>query len=87
MGDVQDLPVGPARDLVATIPRGRYEQLSARMEKMPDLEAPIAKGTRIGDIVVSLQDQELLRVPLVALQDVAEGSLWQRAWDHVLQWF
>ncbi|MGE5153683.1 MAG: D-alanyl-D-alanine carboxypeptidase family protein [Bdellovibrio bacteriovorus] len=86
-GDVQELPVGPARDVVATIPRGRYEQLSARLEKAADLQAPIAKGARIGDIVVDLKDQELLRVPLVALQDVGEGSLWQRARDTVLQWF
>jgi D-alanyl-D-alanine carboxypeptidase (penicillin-binding protein 5/6) len=87
MGDVQDLPVGPAQDVVATIPRGRYGQLSARLEKMPELKAPIAKGARIGDIVVNLEDQELQRVPLVALQEVAQGSLWQRAWDGVLLWF
>lgn len=87
MGDVQELPVGPAHDVVATIPRGRYGQLSARLEKTPELKAPIAKGARIGDIVVNLEDQELLRVPLVALQEVAQGSLWQRAWDGVLLWF
>jgi D-alanyl-D-alanine carboxypeptidase (penicillin-binding protein 5/6) len=87
MGDVQELPVGPVQDVVATIPRGRYSQLSARLEKTPELKAPIAKGARIGDIVVNLEDQELLRVPLVALQEVAQGSLWQRAWDGVLLWF
>jgi D-alanyl-D-alanine carboxypeptidase (penicillin-binding protein 5/6) len=87
MGDVEELPVGPAQDVVATIPRGRYGQLSARLEKTPELEAPIAKGTQIGNIVISLQDEELLRVPLVALQEVGEGSLWQRARDTVLQWF
>jgi D-alanyl-D-alanine carboxypeptidase (penicillin-binding protein 5/6) len=87
MGDEQELPVGPAHDVVATIPRGRYGQLSARLEKTPELKAPIAKGARIGDIVVNLEDQELLRVPLVALQEVAQGSLWQRAWDGVLLWF
>jgi len=86
-GDVEELPVGPARDVVAIIPRGRYDQLSARLEKAPELQAPIAKGARIGDIVVNLQEQELLRVPLVALQDVGVGSLWQRAKDTVLQWF
>lgn len=86
-GDLEELPVGPARDVVATIPRGRYAQLNARLEKNPELVAPIPKGTQIGDIVVNLQEQELLRVPLVALQDVGEGSLWQRARDTVLQWF
>ena len=87
MGEVRELPVGPARDLVATFPRGRYDQLSARLEKAVDLEAPVTKGARVGDIVINLQDEELLRVPLVALQEVAEGGLWQRAWDTVLRWF
>jgi D-alanyl-D-alanine carboxypeptidase (penicillin-binding protein 5/6) len=87
MGDVEELPVGPAQDVVATIPRGRYDQLSARLEKSADLKAPVTKGARVGDIVVNLQEQELLRVPLVALQDVGEGSLWQRARDTVLLWF
>ncbi len=87
MGDLEELPVGPARDVVATIPRGRYVQLSARLEKAPELNAPIAKGARVGDIVVNLKDKELVRVPLVALQAVNEGSLWQRARDTILQWF
>jgi D-alanyl-D-alanine carboxypeptidase (penicillin-binding protein 5/6) len=62
-------------------------QLSARLEKAPELNAPIAKGARVGDIVVNLKDKELVRVPLVALQAVNEGSLWQRARDTILQWF
>lgn len=86
-GDVETLPVGPARDVYATIPRGRYGQLSARMDKAPTLTAPIPQGTRVGDIVVSLADREVARVPLVALQDVGEGGLWQKTKDTVLQWF
>jgi serine-type D-Ala-D-Ala carboxypeptidase (penicillin-binding protein 5/6) len=86
-GDVEELPVGPARDVFATIPRGRYAQLSARMDKAPELTAPIPKGTRVGDIVVSLASQEVARVPLVALQPVAEGGIWQKTKDTVLQWF
>jgi serine-type D-Ala-D-Ala carboxypeptidase (penicillin-binding protein 5/6) len=87
MGDIENLPVGPARDVFATIPRGRYAQLSARMVKAPNLVAPIAKGARVGDIVVSLTDREVARVPLVALQGVAEGGIWQKTKDTVLQWF
>ena len=85
-GEVQELPVGPARDVVATIPRGRYEQLSARMEKAPDLQAPIARGARIGDIVVTCGAGGLAGAPGGAAGR-AEGSLWQRARDTVLRWF
>ena len=84
---LEELPVGPASDVFATIPRGRYEQLAARIEKQPELTAPIPKGTRVGDIVVTLVDEEVTRVPLVALQDVGEGGLWQKAKDSLLQMF
>jgi len=86
-GDPAQLPVGPAQDVFATVPRGRYGQLSARLDKAPSLTAPINRGARVGDIVITLADQEVTRVPLIALQDVAEGGLWQRTKDTVLQWF
>lgn len=86
-GEIEDLPVGPAQDVYVTIPRGSYVRLSARMEKASDITAPVGKGARVGDIVVDLAGKELARVPLVALQDVAAGGLWEQARDTVLQWF
>ena len=86
-GDLKELPVGPGRDVYATIPRGRYAELSPRLDKAQTLTAPIARGARVGDIVVFLAGTEVSRVPLVALQDVAEGNLWQRTRDTVWQWF
>lgn len=87
MGDIERVPVGPARDVVAVIPRGRYSGLAARLEKLPELRAPIPKGTRVGDVVVDLDGAEVLRVPAVALETVSEGGLWRKATDTVMQWF
>ena len=87
MGEVTELPVGPAQDVFATIPRGSYDQLSAHIQKTPDLAAPVAKGDRVGDVVVSLGDKEISRQPLVALRDVAEGGLWAKIRDTILRWF
>jgi D-alanyl-D-alanine carboxypeptidase (penicillin-binding protein 5/6) len=87
MGDPDRVGVGPAQDVIVTIPRGRYGALSARLDKAPSLTAPIARGSRVGEVVVELDGAEWLRVPAVALADVAEGGLWQRAKDTVLQWF
>jgi serine-type D-Ala-D-Ala carboxypeptidase (penicillin-binding protein 5/6) len=86
-GEQENLPVGPGLDVVATIPRGGYDKLKARLEKTSELNAPISKGTRVGDVIVTLDDQEIARVPLVALQDVPEGGLWRRTKDRVLQMF
>ena len=86
-GEITDLPVGPAEDVYVTIPRRQYSKLSARIEKNADISAPVARGTAVGSIIVNLDDKEVLRAPLVALQDVAEGGLWELARDSVLQWF
>jgi D-alanyl-D-alanine carboxypeptidase (penicillin-binding protein 5/6) len=87
MGETEQLPVGPQNDVYVTIPRRKYEQLSAQLIKSPDIEAPIAKGTTVGHIRISLAGEEVRRIPLVALRDVAEGGLLQKAKDSVLRWF
>jgi len=86
-GDVDDLPVGPADDVYVTIPRRKYDRLAAQLVKDPDISAPVPKGTSVGHISISLEGEEVRRVPLVALQDVGEGGLLQKAIDSVLQWF
>jgi D-alanyl-D-alanine carboxypeptidase (penicillin-binding protein 5/6) len=86
-GDTTGLPVGPAQDVAVTVPHRTYDKLEAHIEKNRDIEAPVAKGAVVGSIVVSLEGKELRRVPLVALQEVAEGGLWARARDSILQWF
>ena len=48
MGVSEELPVGPAAVIHATIPRGRYDKLAARIEKNPDIIAPVAKGDKVG---------------------------------------
>lgn len=87
MGDIEDLPVGPAEDVYVTIPRRKYNKLAAQLVKDPDISAPIVKGASVGYISISLEGEEVRRVPLVALQDVAEGGLLQKAKDSILQWF
>lgn len=87
MGEVSDLPVGPVRDVAVTIPRGKYEKLSAKLIKNPDISAPLAKGDVVGHISVELEGEEVRRVPLAALRDVAAGGILRKAVDTVLKWF
>lgn len=86
-GDREQLPVGPASTVAALIPRGTYSQISAHLEKTSDFKAPIAKGEQVGEVVVMRGEEEMMRVPLVALEDVEQGNLWQRVRDAVLQLF
>ncbi len=86
-GEVEDLPVGPAEDVAVTIPRRTYDKLSAKLIKGPDIFAPVGKGTVVGHISIALEGEEVQRVPVVALRDVAEGGVLQKAKDTVLKWF
>jgi len=82
-GDRGELPVGPEHDLYVTVARGQYDRLNARIEVDSKVFAPVSEGERRGKVVVTLGDRTLAEVPLVALETVAEGTLWQRLADNV----
>ena len=86
-GEVEELPLGLARELYVTIPRGEYDNLKATMKIEPRITAPVNKGQRYGSVVVSLEGKTLAEAPLVALQDVPEGGLIQSLKDDILQLF
>jgi len=84
MGDREEVSLGLSSDLHVTIPRHQYDKLNARTEIQPQLEAPLAKGQKVGEVVVELDGEEITRKPLVALEDVAEGGIWRTMVDTVL---
>ena len=86
-GEVENVALGLQQDLSVTIPRGSYGQLQALMDVDTRLEAPIQKAQQLGVVRITLNDTELQRVPLVALNPVERGNLLQIAKDYVLQLF
>jgi len=86
-GASEQLPLGVAADLYATVPRGRQGELQAQVELSPMIVAPTARGERHGELRISLAGEPLHSAPLVALEDVAEGGFLQRAMDSVLLYF
>jgi D-alanyl-D-alanine carboxypeptidase (penicillin-binding protein 5/6) len=86
-GDKTELAVGPAADLAVTIPRGSYARLSARLEPMEDITAPVAQGQVVGEIFLTLDGREILRRPARALETIDRGGLVRRGIDAVLKLF
>ena len=84
-GEFETLTVGLSKALAITIPRGAYDKLDATMDIDKNIQAPITKGQPVGVVKVSLDGDVLQSVPLVALENVAEGSLFQIAKDYVLR--
>ncbi len=79
--------LGIPSDLYVTIPRGSYKQLDAKSNIVGTLIAPISKGAVEGSLKVSLNGKELADRKLIALESVAEGSLYQRWKDEVRLFF
>ena len=87
MGQKDKLQLGPANDLVLTIPRGSHKNLKAEMSVTPNLRAPIAQGEQHGTVTISLDGEVLLEKPLVALSEVEEAGFFTRLWHHILLFF
>tara|TARA_R110002096_G_scaffold416940_1_gene620350 strand:+ start:17793 stop:18917 length:1125 start_codon:yes stop_codon:yes gene_type:complete len=86
-GAQQQLPVGLAEDLYLTVPRNQYKHLDASLELLPQLTAPIKKNQTVGTAIIKLKSDTVATRPLVALQDIAEGSLMQVLKDKALLMF
>ena len=82
-GDADRIALGLRQNLYVTVPRGRYDEVDAKMEITARLFAPIRAGEQHGVLRLALGEELVAERPLVALGDVAEGSLWRKVSDHV----
>lgn len=86
-GEPSTVPVGPASDVAVTIPRGSFDQLSAQLEPTAELNAPIAAGQQVGEIVLMLDGESISSHPAIALEPVESGGLLRQVTDSVLKLF
>jgi D-alanyl-D-alanine carboxypeptidase (penicillin-binding protein 5/6) len=86
-GEIDEIALGLSNDLHITIPRGSYKQLDALIDIDANIEAPLHKGEQLGVVRITLNNEELSTAPLVALQRIGEGNLFQIAKDYMLQLF
>jgi D-alanyl-D-alanine carboxypeptidase (penicillin-binding protein 5/6) len=86
-GAERNLRLGLNTDLYVTVPRGQYTNLSASMDMHAHIIAPVAKGQSFGNVNVSLAGDVIAKPPLVALHEVAQGSLWRRLIDSIRLWW
>jgi D-alanyl-D-alanine carboxypeptidase (penicillin-binding protein 5/6) len=86
-GDANNVAVGVSEALLVSTPRGKYERLHASMDLPQPLEAPIAKGQKLGMVKVTLDGKVVASAPLVALQAVEQGGFFKRLWHSLLLWW
>ena len=87
MGDKNEIKLGTDRDISLVIPRNSSGKLKADFQLKNELDAPIKKGEQVGTIFLKLDGKDVAQYPLVALEEVNEGSLFSRLWDYLILLF
>jgi D-alanyl-D-alanine carboxypeptidase (penicillin-binding protein 5/6) len=83
MGDRETVDLGISQSTPITIPRGQTKNLEANFVLDKKLEAPLSKGEVVGKLYLQLEGDDIAEYPLVALQEVKQGSLIDRAIDYI----
>lgn len=86
-GDIEQIPVGLAHALHVTVPRGQADKLTAEAQFDEAITAPIQQFDRVGKLNITLNGEIIMQQPLLSLQAVEKGSLWQQFTDSIMLMF
>ncbi len=87
MGDKSTVALGVNEDTYVTLPRGQAKNLTASFVLEKELKAPINKGDVVGKLYYQVDGEDVAQYPLLALENVEEGSLFSRLWDYIVLLF
>ncbi len=87
MGSASEVGLVAPRDLAVTLPRTASSNISVKVVYTGPIKAPIAKGARIAELVVSTPDTPAQVMPLVAAADVEEAGIFGRLWNGLKSFF
>lgn len=87
MGDKSTVALGVGEDTYVTLPRGQAKDLTASFVLEKELKAPIQKGEKVGTLYYQLNGEDVAQRPLLALENVEEGSMFSRLWDYIVLLF
>jgi serine-type D-Ala-D-Ala carboxypeptidase (penicillin-binding protein 5/6) len=85
-GSEANVKLGQPRPVVLAVPAGSSARIKTQVARPDPLVAPIAKGQQVGTLKISVGDQPLRDVPLVALEAVEPAGIFGRAWDAIRLW-
>lgn len=81
-GKVENVQVGTSEDIVMTLPVTADEStISTQFEFNSPVTAPLQKGQKIGELVISKNGKEVRRSPLVTMNSVEEANFFVKLWQ------
>ncbi|KTD36627.1 D-alanyl-D-alanine carboxypeptidase (penicillin-binding protein 5) [Legionella nautarum] len=82
-GREDKLSIGMRENQYVTIPNGQYQRLSINTKVPKNLQAPIAKGDKVGELVIQFDNNIIGNYPIYALADINQGGIFTRMKDAV----
>ncbi len=70
-----------------TLPKGRENELSLRIEADRFVDGPVEKGRRLGRLVYSLGGRDISAIDLVAEKDIPRAGFFRRLVDGIARFF
>ncbi len=78
--------LGRAQPIIITVPMGSASKIKTQVVRPDPLVAPVAKSQPLGSLKVTVGEQTVADIPLIALEAVEQAGLLGRAWDSIRLW-
>lgn len=85
-GSQSTVKIGFPNDVLVTVPKGVAGKMKPVLERKDPLVAPLARNSQVGTLKMVVDGKPLLVLPVVALEEVPEASIFGRAWDSMRLW-
>ena len=85
-GKENTVKLGRPEAIVVAVPAGSASKIKTQVARPDPLVAPFAKNQPVGSLKVTLAEQPVAEVQLVALDAVEQAGVAGRAWDAVRLW-
>lgn len=86
-GASSNVKIGFTNDVLVTVPKGVAGKMKPVLERKDPLVAPLPLHGRVGTLKMVVDGKPLLQLPVVALEEVPQASIFGRAWDSMRLWF
>lgn len=85
-GSQSTVKIGFPNDVLVTVPKGVAGKLKPVLERKDPLVAPLARNGQVGTLKMMVDGKPLLVLPVVALEEVPQATIFGRAWDSMRLW-
>lgn len=75
--------MGQNKPIVVAVPNGMANKIKSSITRTDPIIAPVSQNQVIGTLKVTLADQPLNDLPLIALKAVPQSNIFGRAWDSM----